>query len=255
MTNTTEFQSELSAIQSIPLDAVKKPLMPIRQYIYEAEFLHRWSQADRPLLEKAGLDLSLLDAILNRAGALREAESLWSLERFSREDAQKEWEEQSPAAYALRDKLLRDMRFAFRRDDALLARVADIADGAGHVDMLQDLNDLALLGRTQLVALAGLGVDEALLDQAAALADQLTTLLASAAGERKEGNSARQLRDQAYTHLKAAVDEVRDFGQYVFWDNAIRRDGYFSDYTRRANARSQRNRAEANKTGEVTTDA
>ncbi|MFZ5602145.1 MAG: hypothetical protein ACOY7J_06805, partial [Pseudomonadota bacterium] len=95
----------------------------------------------------------------------------------------------------------------------------------------------------------------ALLDQAAALADQLTTLLASAAGERKEGNSARQLRDQAYTHLKAAVDEVRDFGQYVFWDNAIRRDGYFSDYTRRANARSQRNRAEANKTGEVTTDA
>jgi len=255
MTITTEFQSELPSIQSIPLDAVKKPVMPIKQYIYEAEFLHQWSQADRPLLENAGLDPALLDAILRRAGALREAESRWSIERFSREDAQKEWEEQSPAAYALRDKLLRDMRFAFRKDDALLARVADIADGNGHVDMLQDLNDLALLGRSHLAALASLGVDEALLDQAAALADQLTTLLASAAGERKEGNSARQLRDQAYTHLKAAVDEVRDFGQYVLWDNPARRDGYFSDYTRRANARTQRNREEARQGNEVPTDA
>lgn len=242
MTNTTEFQTELPAILAIPLDAIKKAAMPIKQYIYEAEFLHQWSQVDHTQLAKAGLDLALLDAILSRAGALREAESRWSIERFSREDAQKEWEEQSPAAYVLRDKLLRDMRFAFRKDEALLKRVADIADGNGHVDMLQDLNDLATLGRNHLEALAGLGVDEALLDQAATLADQLTTLLAQAAGERKEGNSARLLRDQAYTHLKAAVDEVRDYGQYVFWDNAIRRDGYFSDYVRSTNARIQRAR-------------
>lgn len=61
--------------------------------------------------------------------------------------------------------------------------------------------------------------------------------------DRKEGNSARLLRDQAYTHLKAAVEEIRDHGQYVFWDNPVRRDGYFSDYVRSANARNLAKRA------------
>lgn len=245
MSNTliANFQAELPALQAIPAELAKKPLMPVKQYIFEAECLYQWCQSDRVALAAAGLDLSLIDALLTRCDALREAGSRWNIDRFSREDAQKAWEEQSPAAYALRDKLVRDMRFVFRKDEALLARVVAIADGNGHVDMLQDLNDLATLGRGHLAALATVGVTETLLDQAAAMADELTTLLAQAAGERKEGNSARLLRDQAYTHLKAAVDEIRDHGQYVFWDNPVRRDGYFSDYVRSANARNLAKRA------------
>ncbi len=240
MSNTEHYQAELPAIQAIPVASLKRPVMPVRQYVYEAECLYQWSQVDRPLLAKAGLDLALLDAIPQRAGALSEIESYWGVERFAHEDARRAWEEQSPAAYELRDRLLRDMRFAFRRDDALLARVAAIADGNGHVDMLQDLNDLAVLGRSQLPALAVIGLDAAVLEQAATLADDLTTLLAQVAGERREGSTTLQLRDQAYTHLKAAVDEVRDHGQYVFWNNPARRDGYFSEYVRAANARAAR---------------
>ena len=60
-----------------------------------------------------------------RIGALREAESLWFKERFGREEAQQQWDQEAPAAYALRDQMLRAMRYAYRRDDALLKRVSD----------------------------------------------------------------------------------------------------------------------------------
>ena len=34
------------------------------------------------------------------------------------------------------------------------------------------------------------------------------------------------MRDKAYTHLKQAVDQVRECGQYVFWRNEARLKGY-----------------------------
>lgn len=103
MSNTEHYQAELPAIQAIPVASLKRPVMPVRQYVYEAECLYQWSQVDRPLLAKAGLDLALLDAIPQRAGALSEIESYWGVERFAHEDARRAWEEQSPAACELRD--------------------------------------------------------------------------------------------------------------------------------------------------------
>jgi hypothetical protein len=40
------------------------------------------------------------------------------------------------------------------------------------------------------------------------------------------------LRDQAYTHLKEAVDEIRDAGKYVFRQNEKRFRKYASEYRR-----------------------
>ena len=40
------------------------------------------------------------------------------------------------------------------------------------------------------------------------------------------------MRDQAYSLLKDAVDEIRVCSQYVFWDNTSLRDSYSSEYLR-----------------------
>ena len=42
----------------------------------------------------------------------------------------------------------------------------------------------------------------------------------------------KKIRDQAYTHLKAAVDKIRSNGKYLFRDNKSRLRGYKSDYMR-----------------------
>jgi len=160
---------------------------------------------------------------------LQEAENLYN------------WEQDAPAAYALRDHLLRSMRYAYRGDHKLLDRVADIAKGNGHADMIQDLNDIATLGRANADALAAIGVAAEQLEQAAATSDAMGELLAQVNGERASGSGSILIRDQAYTHLKEAVDEVRDAGQYVFWDNEARLEGYYGKYFQAANARRARN--------------
>lgn len=253
MTDISYYDAELPAIQAIVTDAIKKPTMPIQVAVQEAENLYSWAQDDKAALTAAGLDWSLVESLLSRAGALREAESRWYKERFQLDDAQQQWDQRSPEAYALRDKLLRDMRFAFRRDEALLKRVAGIAEGNGNADMLQDLSDLASLGRDYTDALAKIGVDAAELDRAVALADEMSHVLAEATRDRKLSGSARVIRDQAYTHLKQAVDEIRDTGQYAFWNDGVRRDGYISTYLRKKNSR--RNTASSPITAETTPDA
>ena len=52
------------------------------------------------------------------------------------------------------------------------------------------------------------------------------------------------MRDKAYTHLKQAVDEVRECGQYVFWRNEARLKGYSSRYFRKACAAARSSSAD-----------
>ena len=42
------------------------------------------------------------------------------------------------------------------------------------------------------------------------------------------------LPDKAYTHLKEAVDAIRDCGQFVFWKDQDRAKGYASEYKRQS---------------------
>lgn len=230
--SSTEYAAKLPTLQAIPYAAIKKPNIPIKAYLQEAENLFQWVQQDQAQLQSAGLPWHWVQDLPTRIGALREAESLWFKERFGREEAQRQWDQDAPAAYALRDQLLRTMRYAFRHDSNLLKRVADITDGDGHADLIQDLSDIAALGSDNLAALQAVNLDMAELDKAAMAADSLGSLLGLVNGERSNNSGARIVRDQAYTHLKEAVDEVRACGQFVFWDNELRLLGYRSSYRR-----------------------
>ena len=58
------------------------------------------------------------------------------------------------------------------------------------------------------------------------------------------------MRDKAYTHLKQAVDEVRECGHYVFWRNEARLKGYSSRYFRKARAAARSSSADTANEGE-----
>jgi hypothetical protein len=142
---------------------------------------------------------------------------------------------QSPEAYAFRNDLLASFRFAFRKDDALLSRVSAIAEGSGHADLIQDLNDLAVLGRENPDPLTAIGFDLTQLDLAATRADELANLLAEANGDKADPNYSKTIRDKAYTHLKELVDEIREAGKYVFRNDKNRLKGYSSSYWKKQN--------------------
>lgn len=232
------YEAKLPIITSIPEEELFSPNMPIKTYLEEAEFLHDWCQADQEALVGAGLDWEVVVDVPVRAGALREAEMIWHRERFNQEEAVREWEEASAEGYDFRNVLLHTFRHAYEDDARLLARVSSIAEGYGHADMIQDLTNLSGLGWANVEPLSAIRYDLNELDRAAELSSQLARMLAAAQVDRQEKPPELIVRDQAYTHLKHAVDAIRSKGHYLFWRTENRLSGYASQYHRRNNAQS-----------------
>jgi len=100
------------------------------------------------------------------------------------------------------------MQFAYRNDTALAQRVSEIYEGRTQADMIQDLNDIAVLGKANTAPLEAVSMDLTLLDQAAATADEMAEILGQATVGKEDKSPSRIIRDKAYSHLKEAVDEI-----------------------------------------------
>lgn len=234
MSNVESFNSKLPEWQAIPLEKVLIPVMPVLNFIQEAEDLEGWGRKDLAELAAAGITEAHFDDLKTRFEGCREAQSRWRKER----QAELEWTTRAPEAFELRDDLLRSFRFAFRKNENLLGIVSQIAEGAGNDDMIQDLNDLSVLGMDHLDLLAGIGFDAQKLEAVASTSAEMGNILAAANGARQGNNEAKDLRDRAYTHLKELVDDIRAAGKYVFWKNPKRMKGYTSGYLRRKNKKT-----------------
>jgi len=233
MSSASDYNELLPLIQAINPEQVLTPTMPVDVYVQEVENLYHWCVDDQAALIGAGLDWNLAAGLPARAGACREAQSLWIKERNVRKQAEQDWKDQSPAAFDLRNQLIHTYRYAFRKDQGLLDRVEEIAQGDTNSDMVQDLNDLSVLGKAHLDLLSPIRDMPELINKAADMADHMGDLLGATNGERQMDSEAMVIRDKAFTFLKQAVDEVRECGKFVFWRNADRAAGYASDYWQR----------------------
>jgi hypothetical protein len=230
MSETISMMSVLEAVNSLPSDQVKIPNQPVDIYIQEAENLLQWSLPDKEMLLAKGLDPFLFDAMPFSLSICRDAQAKWAAEQKLKSDATKAWQEQAPIGYALRDQLLADFRYAFRKDKELLKSVALIAEGTGNADMIQDLADLAALGKLNPIPLAAINFNIQQIDTATSLSSTLSGLLATSNGDKKTENAIFLFRNKAFTYLKNIVDEIRDCGKYAFRNIKLRRKGYKSDY-------------------------
>ena len=235
MSNLTDYQDLLPVIQAIPDEKLKPHYIPINVYNQEAENLHHWVLDDKAALVTRGLDPLTIDELLPATGACREAEARWFKERFGKAEAEIEWKATSPAAYALRDDLCDEFEFAFFEDVSLIGRVNKIKEGSGDDDMIQDLANLAVLGKANSPLLEATNFDLNLLDKAEKLSDTLPGILAAANGDKASNSAVKNIRDQAYNYLKIRVDEVRRYGKFVFRDNRDRRVGYLHHYKNKHN--------------------
>ncbi|TAJ12143.1 hypothetical protein DMA11_13880 [Marinilabiliaceae bacterium JC017] len=230
MANKDDYLAKKAEAEALANEEVKTLYMPIGIFTQEAEDLYHWALKDKVELTAAGLPEAMLEAIPVLCGATREAQSIWAEDLKTRQAAEQEWAEKSPEAFDFKDQLVHGFRYAYRNNPVILTNVATIAEGESSADMIQDLNDLAVLGRKNPEPLLAIGVDDAQLEQAAVLSDQMADLRARANGEKFDANQNKVIRDKMYTLLKRAVDEVRDCGKYVFWRDKDRLKGYVSRY-------------------------
>ena len=239
MSNIEDYNMKLEVIIAIPDDQIKNPnQIPVGIYVQEAEDLYKWCIPDQEELTATGLDWTEVEDLPVRCGALSEAESNWSREWRTREEAEKLWLLEAPKGYELRNEMAHHFYYAFEDDPSLIAKVNTYLEGSTHAHMIQCLNNFSGLGKANQELLTAIGFDLNLLDLAAQKSNELRSLYSDATRDRKDISDLKKIRDQAFTHLKEAVDKVRKCGRYVFWRNANRLKGYRSDFLRRLNLKS-----------------
>ena len=228
-----DYQAKMPEFSAITMEDITTHLnIPVEIYLHEAEVLYQWTQQDKDILTGIGLDWTIVEDIPIRTGALREASSRWIAQRFTKQETGKLWQEKSLLLFQMRKDLLQEFRFAYRKNEYILGRINAIAGSQSYAALIQDLNDLSVLGKNNPDELTLIKYDMTKLNQAAQLADELATLLAEATVE-GDYSETKKIRDQAFTYLKIAVDELCEYGQYAFRNNEERKKGYSSAYLRR----------------------
>jgi hypothetical protein len=225
----------LNELNSINGPKPGRPTIPVKDALQEAQNLLTWCKKDMKTLVHAGLDRKLVEDLPVRIGALRVSQSSWNADYKQYRDCQSEWGVAVRAAYNLRDELVHYFYHALKTNTIEYSKVQEIDKGSSSADLIQDLMDLAVLGQKHIKELKAIGLKLSLLDVARAKSFELGNLLAKVNTAVHETSPKRELRDKAYKHLKEAVSEIRDKGQFVFWRNKKRFDGYVSPYIRRMN--------------------
>jgi len=215
-------------IESLPKDQVKLPNQPVDDFAASVETLAVDANEDRDALAAAGLDVTLIDDLTPLSGVLRYCQAVWMGEYRLRKEAQKEWLDQSPAAFSMRDELLHHFSFAYRKDDDVLKKVMRIREGGSNADMVQDLIELAVLGEKYKEPLVAINFDLASLEQARTTSHAMSELLAAANGSAGEASPNKVMRDKAYTLLAEKASAIRETGQYIFWKEDEKRSKYIA---------------------------
>lgn len=146
----------------------------------------------------------------------------------ARQEAQKEWLEQSPIAYNKRDEILHHLSFAFRNHQDLNKKVMRIRAGASHSDMIQGLIELAVLGEKNPDPLSQINSDILSLQIVIALSHSMSELLAASNGSKDESSETKLMRDKAYSLLIERISSIREYGRYIFWKNDARKKIYLN---------------------------
>lgn len=234
------FESKKAVIEAIAKEKTLYPNMPVGTALQEAEDLLVWCTTDKELLVKAGLNWAFVEDLQARIDALSYVQSLWQNKFKRNDDAPLNWKLQSRAAYNLRDELLHHFFHAYYNFPDLYSRTQRIGKGNTHADMIQDLSDLAALGKANTEPLRAVSIDLSLLDKAETTSAVMAKLLAASNTTKLQKNELVILRNKAYTYMKEAVDEIRRCGQYAFWKDKERYKGYISQFIKRKDKASKR---------------
>ncbi len=241
MAHTEAYLTAKQKALAIMASKVITPTVPIDITLVEAENLSNYAINDQDQLVAKGLNPEVINDLVPRINLLKDAQSEWMISFNGKVITLEQWTEASEKAYQLQREFAHVFRFAYRKDHKLMVQVNRISDGNGHADMIQDLSDYAALGKANPEPLQAVNYDMSKLDLADELSVSTRTLLGKVNGIRTEtGKPEKEFRDRAYTYLKQAVDEVRDFGKFVFWEDEGKLKHYSSEYLRKIRAQNKK---------------
>jgi hypothetical protein len=222
-----------ASVASIKVEHVVEPNMPVGVYVQEAFNIHSFVQDDREILVQRGLNWEVIDELPRRVDYLRKQESFWWKARFGPTPSQREYQRVKTLSDQVSSELLRDFEHLATTDDNIQEAVDNIKECNGDCDYAFDLKSLHLLSEREKDKLCAVGSDPKLLDTIKYCSEVFPPLLVQFEMEQSFAAYEQTVRNQAYTFLLVAVEEIRRCAAHAFWNDKKHLKGYQSEYFRK----------------------
>ncbi len=245
MTNLECYEAELPSIHALAKERIEQPSIPMDAYLIEGEGVRAALKKHQHLYVARGYKLKMSALLERQIGATREAQSRLIVFRNKDEAAQTEWAENSTIAFNLRNKLLKEMKFACRKNTKKLQTLKEISKGASIGDMLLDLATLSTLGKEIIPELEAIVFDMTLLTEAANLSNELGLTMKEAEQDRSTNSEIKEIRDRAFTLLNQTIVEIRDWADFTFDHGSAELEMYSSKYRRAKYNKTKKAKAES----------
>jgi hypothetical protein len=232
MSDQQRLLDHLEEIKAVSEENIKYCDIPYWIFIEEVEFLHSRAKHDLPMLQAFNFDAAKLDRMLSLLGAMRTTQDHWESKQTLKQVAIENWRKEAPIMYELHDELMDFMEFAFRNRENLLKSLSAIKEGGPKANIIQDMLSLSALGKENLELLEAVNFEVEKLETAAKIAHKMGTLVGEINGKMCFVDEVKLTRDGCYTLLRELVDEVQDYGKFVFRKNHDKRQVYISKYNR-----------------------
>lgn len=222
-------------------DEVEAPNWPVAIALMEAEALLGFLTQEAELLRRLRSAQPAFDPVLDLRAAvdlLRERQIAWLQVTTKRKPEEQAKLEADGAK--LRADILAALRWLLRADAQGRDFIAQVQEGAGLADLIQDLDVLGAFLSERAAALTDDEFDaHAHAQQAVALAEQLRVgVVAAAAPDGRE--RLLDARNRAWSHLADVVGEVRSAASFRFrQDPYLLATRFTSAYARRRNQRAR----------------
>ncbi|MBN1577526.1 MAG: hypothetical protein JW913_13290 [Chitinispirillaceae bacterium] len=232
MTDQQYFEQVLPNLKAIPDNDIRRPDMPVKQAVYEAELMSTAAAEDAGALGAVGFNVAVIEELTTAAAGLRHAEGFLIAQTGEIKEATKLWNEAEPDAYELRSECLAALELALRKIPDAIKAVRKIREGSGKQDLFLDLSASAELAKKYKPHLDALHLNTAIFDIAEVKAAELYRLHTKAFIE-KGSSETKVMRDRAFTYMRRQMAEILDFAEYVFRKDRARLEYYHSTYRSR----------------------
>jgi hypothetical protein len=216
--NPEEYFNELKA--PIVAQAAEKqtPInMPPEEAAHEARRIAGVAvKFDSRLRNESNIDPELLDTIVPRAEAFTYTVSLRETYMKGSSKEWQQWLSLKKEGYDLRRVLFVKLDYAYRKNEALLARVTEFKKGRGDLDLIKDLLSCHT-SRAQNVDLVNAAkVDAALFERALQIHKTLGQLIVTLDINVEKLELAELYSSYAWTYFMKAASEIYKAGRCVF---------------------------------------
>ncbi|MBN2528934.1 MAG: hypothetical protein JXR76_21270 [Deltaproteobacteria bacterium] len=226
-------------------DAVKAPDMPVMVLLDELSNTVLAAREHMDALAAVGVTVEMVERLEQYTEGLRAAQAICIAEKSrGRSD---ENIAQIEAAEALREDLMAAGALALRNDIEGQRRLAEIREGEGLADLVDDLRNLAVLIKDKRALFEAIHMDvDITAAEAAEKGESLQRMLSEEDVARSLVNS-KEMRDRVYTLAIDALKEIRLFAAYAFRKDKSnnRRMIFTSAYMRRRNRKHRTKMAAA----------